>query len=132
VGEAQVEWLRATLDGCADRCLVFGHHPFDEPVLDGHRYFARRADLASVQNRAAVREVLAAAAPTVAAVFAGHLHRTTTAAFNDIPYVTVGSLVDIAYTGGEPAGAYAVVTVGGAQLEVTVYGRAPAEFVWRR
>lgn len=146
MGGAQIEWLRAALNappqspsttghehGAASGpvCLVFGHHPLDEPVLDGHRYFATRPRLAGVLNRAEVRAVLEEA-PAVAAAFSGHLHRTSAADINGIPYVTVGSLVDTAYTNGEPAGAYALVTVGSEGVAVSVSGRAPAEFRFPR
>lgn len=131
IGTVQLEWLRAVLAERPGPSLIFGHHPLDEPVLEGHHYFAGRPSIAAVQNRAEVRTVLQRA-PEVAAVFSGHLHRTSAAAIRGIPYVTVGSLVDTAYTGGEPAGAYAIVTVGADAVEVHVAGRAPGEFRFRR
>jgi hypothetical protein len=146
MGAAQIEWLRAALTvppdpaAAADRedgaapgppCLVFGHHPLDEPELDGHRYFAARPGPAGVHNRAEVRAVLEDS-PAVAAVFSGHLHRTGAAEINGVSYVTIGSLVDTAYTSGEPAGAYALVTVGAEGVAVNVSGRAPAEFRFTR
>jgi 3',5'-cyclic-AMP phosphodiesterase len=129
VGTAQLEWLRAALPDHPGPCLVFGHHPLDEPVLEGHRYFAGQPSLATVHNRAAVRGILEASGD-VAGVFAGHLHRTGASTLRGIPYVTIGSVVDTAYTAGEPAGAYAVVTAGPGVLEVRVFGRAPADFRW--
>lgn len=131
VGSPQIDWLRAALSQGAGPYLVCGHHPLDEPALDGHHYFAGRPDLAAVTNQAAVRAVLEEAS-TVAAVLAGHLHWTRAAQINEIPYVTIGSLVDTAYTGGEPAGTYGVVTVSADEIEVGVCGLAPARFVWRR
>ena len=146
IGAAQIEWLRSALtvpadpleatdrdDGAAPgpACLVFGHHPLDEPVLEGHRYFANRPRLAGVVNRAEVRAVLEEAR-AVAAVFSGHLHRTSAAEINGVPYVTIGSLVDTAYTNDEPAGTYALVTVGSEDVAVGVFGRAPAEFRFSR
>ena len=146
VGPAQIEWLRAALaappdppEAAGDKdeaapgpvCLVFGHHPLDEPALDGHRYFAGRPRLAGVRHRAEVRAVLDDV-PGVAAAFSGHLHRTSATEINGIPYVTLGSLVDTAYTNGEPAGTYALVTVVSGEVAVAVYGRAPAEFSFRR
>jgi len=131
VSAAQLHWLRAALAERPRTSLVFGHHPLDEPALEGHRYFAGRPDLAVVRNRVEVRGALEAAAG-VAAVFAGHLHWTRAAEIRGIPYVTLGSLVDTAYTGGEPAAAYGMVTVAGCDVEVSVWGRAPAHLAWRR
>jgi 3',5'-cyclic-AMP phosphodiesterase len=132
VGAAQLEWLRAALLEHPGPYLVFGHHPLDEPVLEGHRYFAGQPHLAAVRNRAAVRGVLEAASGGVAGVFAGHLHRTSASTLGGIPYVTIGSVVDTAYTAGEPAGAYAAVTAGPGELDVRVFGRAPTGFTWPR
>jgi len=131
IGAAQIEWLKAALAERTTACLVFGHHPLDEPAVDGHHYFAARPHLAAVQNRAEVRRVLEGAS-TVAAVFAGHLHWTRKTQINGVPYVTIGSLVDTAYTDGQAAAAYALVTVGAETVEVTVWGRAPAQFTLRR
>lgn len=131
IGGAQFEWLRAALAEHPGPSLIFGHHPLDEPALEGHHYFAGRPSIAAVQNRTEVRAVLERA-PEVAAVFSGHLHRTSAAVIRGIPYVTVGSLVDTAYTGGEPAGAYAIVTVGAHAVEVHVAGLAPGEFRFPR
>ncbi len=130
VGAAQLEWLRAAL---ASRIpsLVFGHHPLDEPALAGHRYFAGRPALAAVRNRADVRAVLEGA-PAPLAVFAGHLHRTRAARIGTIPYVTIGSLIETAYTGGEPGSAYALVTVGPDAVDVAVRGCAAAQFTFSR
>lgn len=131
MGAPQVEWLRAALAARETPCLVFGHHPLDEPAVAGHRYFAGRPDLAAVRNRAEVRTILDRAA-VVRAVFAGHLHWTRAARLGAIPYVTVGSLVDTAYTGGEPAGCYASITAGPDAVEVSVSGRAPAQWSFPR
>lgn len=131
VGAAQLEWLRAALAESRTPCLVFGHHPLDEPVLEGHRYFADRQGLAAVQNRADVRAALQEKA-TVWAVFAGHLHRTRTARIETIPYVTMGSLIETAYTGGEPAGTYALVTVSPSAVDVAVRGAEAAQFTFPR
>ncbi len=128
---AQIDWLRSVLVQSSTPCLVVGHHPLDEPALDGHHYFAARPHLAAVQNRAVVRGILEGAS-TVAAAFAGHLHWTRTAQINAISYITIGSLVDMAYTDGAPCGAYASVTVGHDGVDVTVWGRAPAKFTFRR
>ena len=131
IGAAQLEWVRASLTARHVPSLIFGHHPLDEPALEGHHYFAGHPSIAAAENRAEVRAALGSA-PEVAAVFSGHLHWTRASEIGGIPYVTVGSLVDTAYTGGEPAAAYAFVTVGVEAVEVHVAGRAPAGFRFPR
>lgn len=131
IAATQLDWLRAALAAHETPCLVFGHHPLDEPAVAGHRYFAERPDLAAVRNRAEVRAVLEHA-PAVRAVFAGHLHWARAAQIGAIPYVTVGSLTDAAYTGGEPAGCYAAIAAGPDAVDVSVWGRAPAQWSFPR
>lgn len=131
MGAAQIGWLQGILAQATTPCLVFGHHPLDEPALEGHWYFADRPDLAAVRNRAELRAVLDGAA-SVLAVFAGHLHRNRLSQIGRIHYVTLGSLVDTAYTQGEPCGAYALVTVGHDAVDVAVSGCTPAQFTFPR
>jgi 3',5'-cyclic-AMP phosphodiesterase len=131
ISAGQLEWLRSALADGRVPCLIFGHHPLDEPALEGHRYFADRPGLASVRNRADVRAVLREASTTLA-VFGGHLHRTRATRIGAIPYVTIGSLIETAYTDGEPAGSYALVTVGPGAVDVSVRGTATAQFAFSR
>jgi Icc protein len=130
VGRCQLEWLRAVIDERPIPCLVFGHHPLDRPVLAGHRYFETRPDLARVRNGDEVLGVLADSGRALA-VFAGHVHRTSATHAAGLPHVTLGSLVDSAYTAGEPCGAYALVAVEGERVQVMVEGRDPARFALR-
>lgn len=131
ISAAQLEWLRVTLVETRVPCLIFGHHPLDEPVLEGHAYFTAHPALGAVRNRADVRAVLEGASTTLA-VFAGHLHWTRAAPIGVIPYVTIGSLIETAYTGGEPSGTYALVTVGPEAVGVIVRGSATAQFAFPR
>ncbi len=128
---AQIDWLRSVLAESKTPCLVFGHHPLNEPIVAGHRYFATRPDLACVRYGDEVRAVLEASAAVVA-VFAGHLHWTRVVRVGRIPYLTVGSLVDTAYTQGEPCGAYALMSVDVDAVHVHVSGRASADFAFPR
>ncbi len=123
IGEAQRAWLEDATRG-ADPCVVFSHHPLAGQPLEGHRYFAERPHLAAVRGGEHLRPLLER--PGVRAVFAGHLHWTRTAAVGGTPHVTLASLVDCAYTGGEPANAYALVTTGWDRLDVAVTGLLPA------
>ena len=125
VGQAQLAWLTGAIEDRETPCVVCCHHPLDEPPLRGHRYFERHPDLATVRNRAEVRAALERTG-RVRAVLAAHLHRTGAAQIAGIPYVTVGGLVESAYTGSEPCGAFALVTVAHERLNVEVGGLEPA------
>ena len=125
VGQAQLAWLAGAIEDRETPCVVCCHHPLDEPPLRGHRYFERHPDLATVRHRAEVRTALERTG-RVRAVLAAHLHRTGAAQIEGIPYVTVGGLVESAYTGSEPCGAFALVTVAHERLDVEVGGLEPA------
>jgi 3',5'-cyclic AMP phosphodiesterase CpdA len=127
IGEDQLAWLAEVLEQEAP-ALVFCHHPLDDQALSGHRYFASHSNRACVVNRARVRALLERESRVVAA-FAGHLHWTRATVINRIPYVTVGSLVDSAYTAGRSAGTFAEVTIEDSCVDVRIAGLQPHR--WR-
>lgn len=129
VGPDQLTWLADRLGEGRLPCLVCAHHPFDEPALDGHRYFEERPDLAAVSNRGEVRSLFERSG-CVRGVLTGHLHWSRTASIEGIPYIAIGSLVESAYTGGEPCGAFGLVTVEPGSFEVAVSGRQPARWTF--
>jgi len=131
IGSDQVVWLARVLEETGKTCLVFCHHPLDEQDLRGHRYFAVRPDRALVRNRAEIRSLVERSARVIAA-FAGHLHWTRVSMINRIPYVTLGSLVDCAYTAGRPAGTFATVAVRTGVIDVRVEGLRPGHFEFTR
>jgi 3',5'-cyclic AMP phosphodiesterase CpdA len=120
IGGAQLAWLETALR--TERpCVACCHHPLDEQPLQGHRYFESRPHLAGVRERAEVRDVLERAG-NVRAVFAGHMHWTRLTQIGTIPHITLASLVDCAYTDGEPGRTYALVEIDRARVDVRVVG----------
>jgi 3',5'-cyclic-AMP phosphodiesterase len=62
-------------------------------------------------------------------VFSGHMHWNHTEVIDGIPYVTVGSLVEVRLSGGAPAGGLAGVTLeDGGRLVVEVRGALPLRY----
>jgi Icc protein len=131
IGPGQAAWLTRTLEGSAKTGLIFCHHPLDDQDLGGHRYFALRPDLAQVRNRVEIRPLVERGSRVIGA-FAGHLHWTRVSMINGIPYVTLGSLVDCAYTAGRPAGTFATVAVRTGVIDVRVEGLRPGHFEFTR
>jgi 3',5'-cyclic-AMP phosphodiesterase len=123
IGEAQLDWLGGVLR-TPRPCLVCCHHPLDDQPLTGHRYFEARPGLAGVCNRVRVRRLLEQAG-NVSVVFAGHMHWTRFTRMAGVPHLTLGSLVDGAYTDGEPGGTYAFVTIDDQRIEISIAGRRP-------
>lgn len=131
IGPEQCAWLEGALGESRYPCLVFCHHPLDEQSLEGHRYFASRPDLAFVRTRARVQRILQQG-DRVWAVFSGHMHWTRVTRIGAIPCLTIGSLVDCAYTDGRPAGTFAAVIADGSGVNVHVYGLRPESFRFAR
>jgi Icc protein len=121
IGTVQQRWLAETLAEGTLPALVFCHHPLDEQNLEGHWYFAEHPAHALVREREVTREILSRSG-RVMAVFSGHMHWTRSMTVDRIPYVTLGSLVDAGFTGGQPAGTFACVTVQEKTVDVQVAG----------
>jgi 3',5'-cyclic AMP phosphodiesterase CpdA len=129
LSEAQLAWLEEDLRRASGPALVFSHHPLDEQDVSRHWYFPSHPDCALAVNRARARQIFARSGK-VRAVFHGHMHWNHAEVIDGIPYITVGSLVEMRLTGGQPAGGYAEVTVeDGGRLRVEVRGRLPMSFV---
>ncbi len=128
VGENQLAWLSDVLEQDGRPSLIFCHHPLDDQDLSGHRYFTGHPDRACVVNRVRVRPLLERGERVLAA-FAGHLHWSRANVINRVPYITLGSLVDCAYTEGRSSGAFAEVTIADRRVEVRIAGLQPQH--WR-
>ena len=127
ISAVQREWLRDDLERTNNPALVFLHHPVDEQDLSGNVWFEKYPDYCFVEERADVRNILAASGK-VKAVFNGHVHRNNLSTIDGIHYITVQSLVEKV---GEPdicSRAYAVAELDGKRLSVKVHGRDSADY----
>ena len=75
-------------------------------------------------NRLRVRALLERGGRVLAA-FAGHMHWSRANVMNRVPHVTLGSLVDCAYTEGRSSGAFAEVTIANRRVEIRIAGLQP-------
>lgn len=126
IGETQLAWLAEVLERKAPS-LVFCHHPLDDQDLSGHRYFTGHPNRACVVNRVRVRALLERGERVLAA-FAGHMHWSRANVVNRVAYVTLGSLVDCAYTEGRSSGAFAEVTIADRRVDIRIAGLQPAHW----
>ncbi len=129
---AQLDWLEEDLARATGPVLVFSHHPLDEQDTAAHWYFPTHPGCALAAGRARAREILARSGK-VRGVFSGHLHWNHAQVLDGIPYVTVGSLVEVRLTGGRPAGSFAEITLErSGRLAVEVRGALPFRYVTPR
>lgn len=125
ISDAQLAWLEADLAASPGPAIVFCHHALDDQPIERNPLFRDHPGWAMVENRLAVRRVLAQSG-IVAAVVTGHAHWNHTSFTDGIPFLTIQGLVETWTTGGTPAGAYGKLSVGpGARAHLVVEGRDP-------
>jgi 3',5'-cyclic AMP phosphodiesterase CpdA len=129
VPPAQMEWARADLRATELPTVVLMHHSASEQYLEDSRWFAGRAHVALVKERAELRRIFEESG-RVRAVFNGHVHRNHLDVIARIPYVTVQSLIENLEDDapGLPAAAHAVVRLGPQRIVVRVEGNDPARY----
>ncbi|MBW2525952.1 MAG: metallophosphoesterase [Deltaproteobacteria bacterium] len=130
IDDEQLRWLAAELDAAADRpTVLFMHHSAADQNLAANRWFSRTEHIALLEDRAAFRALLRDRG-NVVAVFNGHLHWNHLFMADQIPYVTVQSLVENVDDDapGRAAAAYAVVQLSERKVEVEVRGLEPARY----
>ena len=128
LSEAQLAWLEEDLGTAEGPALVFSHHPLDEQDESAHWYFPTHPDCALARDRERARAIMARSGK-VRGVFSGHMHWNHAEAIDGIPYVTIGSLVEVRLSGGQPAGGFAEVALeDGGRLVVDVRGALPLHY----
>jgi 3',5'-cyclic AMP phosphodiesterase CpdA len=125
----QIAWLRDDLRAASAPTIVLMHHSASEQDLEDSRWFAGRAHVALVEERADVRRVFEESGK-VAIVFNGHLHRNHFDVIRGIPYVTIQSLIENLEDDapGVPAAAHAVVRLSRERIVVRVRGNDTARY----
>ncbi len=90
--EADKTWLTTELAATSKKTLVFSHQPLDTQNMALNQYFATSDDV-FLANAADVRAILENDGDVIG-VFSGHLHWINKSIINDIPYFSLGSLVE--------------------------------------
>jgi len=128
----QVEWLREDLGKTALPVVVAMHHSAAEQDLRGNPWFEEAPQVALVEGREALREVVASSGK-VRLVINGHLHWTQVTLHDGIPYVTVQSLTENLDDDapGRVASAWAVVHLTDSELLVQHEGASRSVFQLR-
>jgi len=125
IDSEQRAWLTADLAATQKPTMVFVHHPLDDQSLKGNVWFEKYPDYCFVQERQSLRQIFSTSGK-VCAVFNGHVHQNNLSTIDGIHYITVQSLVEKV---GEPelcSRAYALATIDGNKLSVSVHGEDSA------
>jgi len=128
IDKTQQEWLEKDLNTTDKPTVIFLHHPLDDQDLSGSFWFSEKPELCFVEERFAVREIIARSGKVIA-VFNAHVHTNNLQFHDDIPYITLQSLVEnLTEKGKTPSEAFAVVTLTKAEIRVEIEGVIPEEY----
>ncbi|OWU86152.1 metallophosphoesterase-domain-containing protein [Oceanicola sp. 22II-s10i] len=123
--EADLLWLSQMAQRAQKPTLVASHVPFSGHSQIGNYYFQRNASLSTYPQSDRARAAIAQARVPVACV-AGHVHWNTVTTVDGIPHITQQSLTESFTTGGEPARAWGMMTLG-EKVHWQVFGDDPFE-----
>ncbi len=127
--EPQLAWLEAELCKPGPPVIVVMHHSAADQVLVGNRWFEGRAHICLLQERKRLREIIARSG-RVLCIVNGHLHWNQLTLHDELPYVTVQSLIENLDEDapGRPANAHALLSVTHSRLLVQVFGAETARY----
>lgn len=128
IDEEQRKWLEADLNTTKKPTMIFLHHPLDDQDLSDSFWYEDKPEQCFVKERMAAREIIARSGK-VLAVFNGHVHRNNLHSHDDVPYITLQSLVEnVTEKSKTPSETFAVVTVTTAEIRVEIEGINPTEY----
>ena len=121
--DADLAWLEATI-AAADRPLaIVSHVPVSGHSQVGNFYFERNPWASTYPEGARIRATLRRT-EVPAMWLSGHVHWNTLTTVDGIPHLTLQSLTESFTTGGEPAGAFALLELAH-DIRWRVHGRDP-------
>ncbi len=127
IGQADLDWLEATLQASDLPTVIFTHVPLGGGSMTGNMWFQNNPEFAGYPNADAARALIQAHGRVVLCV-SGHVHWNSLNRIDAIPYITIQSLTEGFATGGEAAEAWATL-----ELDETIrwrtHGRDPIEMV---
>jgi predicted phosphodiesterase len=129
LGREQLAWLEQRLGETTLPIVVLMHHSAAEQDLRGNRWFEGAPHICLVEERVALRRLLARHGRTLL-VMNGHLHWNHFDLIDGIPYVTLQSLIENVDDDapGTAAAAHAVVRIDSASLSIEVAGAQPCRY----
>lgn len=130
VPNQQLEWLHTDLTKTDKPTILFFHYGLAEDDMKGNFWFESEPHYALLSNRVAVRNILEQSRKVVAVITA-HQHWNRMKIHNNIPYITVTSLVENFNNDGIAAEAYSIVDIIPSEITVDVQGNDPAVFKYQ-
>jgi len=125
VGIAQLDWLKKELKESKKPVIIFAHYPVDDQSFEGNPWFEERPELGLTENRAEVRKVLEDSGKVVA-VISAHNHWYKLNYHNNIPYITLQSLVEN-IGDNTPALSWSILTFEPGKINLQTFGNDSRE-----
>ncbi len=125
---ADLEWLAADLSATNLPTIVFSHVPVSGASMVGNYWFGNKPQHATYPNAADVRAIIGESRRVVLCA-AGHVHWNSLHQADGVPHITIQSLTESFTTGGEPAGAWATLEIGGGEIRWQTLGLDPIHMV---
>ena len=127
--EEQIAWLERSLLNGTGPVVVVVHHSLADQDTTGSVWFEDYPQLALIRERVRVRELMASSGRVVA-VINGHLHRNNITWHDEIPYITVQSLIENMTGGaeGKACEAWGEGELTAERLKLDVVGLDPARW----
>ncbi|MCS6778500.1 MAG: metallophosphoesterase [Geminicoccaceae bacterium] len=123
LAEGDLAWLEATLAAADRPVLLATHVPLSGQAQTGNYYFERQPELARYDEQPAIRSALARC-PVPLLCVAGHVHWNSLTLVDGIAHLTLQSLTETFTTAPAPAGAFALLELGG-EASFRVEGNDP-------
>ncbi|MCH8520198.1 MAG: metallophosphoesterase [Nanoarchaeota archaeon] len=130
IDDEQVRWLREELINTSKKVIIFVHHCLADQKLKGNPYFNNQESNCLIKNRVEIREIINKA-DNVICVFNSHIHWNKLDVHDNIPHITLQSLVENEENKGIPAGAYTIVGVENNEINVDIKGNYPLKYKFK-
>lgn len=128
ISDKQLSWFENELNSTDKKVVVFSHHSFADQDVTNNFWFSGREQRCLVHNRKDVRNVIDRSAKVIACINA-HLHWNNVTVHNNIPYITLQSLVENFNNDNVPSETFSVFELENDFIKLHVLGNDRFEFV---
>ncbi len=128
IPETQLKWFDEELKNTNKKVIVFSHHSFADQDVTNNFWFSGRTQRCLVHNRGEVRSIMNNSGKVIACVNA-HLHWNNVTIHENIPYITLQSLVENFNNDDKPSETYSIFELNNEFLKLHVMGNDRFEFV---
>ena len=125
---SHVKWLENDLKKTNKHTIIFSHQALGDQDVANNFWFSHRENRCLINNRFEVRKIIEESGKVVACINS-HLHWNNITIHNNIPYITVQSMVENFNNDGLPSESYTVVDVTSDYFNLKVLGKDRMEFL---